>query len=195
MPGARWHLKHTFSCHPPPLSPKQTNPQKWMLFAPGSRGRSGDVSAGTKLVSGRSRIWPQNSRCQRSHHKQPPPAPEWASQPPLVLLGPAWWCHQAQGKGQVQSQGCGLSITGIPAHSSRELASPRVRAEGPGTCSWATRLPSPVATALLPVTTRTWASARRLRASLGTTSYCVYLFEVTLVLGKGKFHCVVVFLI
>ena len=32
-------------------------------------------------------------------------------------------------------------------------------------------------------------------ARLGTTLYCVYLFEVTLVLGKGKFHCVIVFLI
>lgn len=31
--------------------------------------------------------------------------------------------------------------------------------------------------------------------SLGTTSYRVYLFEVTPVLGKGKFHCVIVVLI
>lgn len=30
---------------------------------------------------------------------------------------------------------------------------------------------------------------------LGQSPCYVYLFEVTLVLGKGKFHCVIVFLI
>lgn len=99
-------------------------------------------------------------------------------------------------KGEAQR---GLDGSPVPAGRTKaELTSPGPAGAG---CPLSPRprggqLSSPVATVLVglsPPGDRPQAGGYV--TSLGTTSYRVYLFEVTPVLGKGEFHCVIVFLI
>lgn len=190
------HLKHIFLCHSHLLHPpkKNTNTQKWMLV-PGE-----DVETCLQAQSRRAAqaaqapLCPVTSTCLRCSN------------------GPAGMMvsHRAQG--------CGLPLTvhrepspQLPGASRRVSLQVSMKAAltslGPGAAGhpFSPQLPAPHGAAGRPHPLDPASQACHHQepgpgraagcTRLGTTLYCVYLFEVTLVLGKGKFHCVIVFLI
>lgn len=197
------HLKHIFFCHshpPHPAKKNTTNTQKRMLVP--------DEDAETR---------PQAQSRRAAEAAQAPLCPVSSTCLPCSN-GPAgvMVSHRARGECRVQSPG--LRAAPHRAHGSQpaapwsrpaslkvslkaELASRGLERPAP-TLTAAARPPraagrphlldpaGPACHHQEPGPGRAAGCAR-----LGTALYCVYLFEVTLVLGKGKFHCVIVFLI
>lgn len=189
------HLKHIFLCHSHLLLPqKDTNTQKWMLVPDEDAETRLQAQSWRAAQAAQAPLCPVTSTCLRCSN------------------GPAGMTvsHRARG--------CGLPLTvhgepslQLPGASRRVSLQVSMKAAltslGPGGAGrpFSPQLPAPHGAAGCPHPLDPASQACHHQepgpgraagcTRLGTTLYCVYLFEVTLVLGKGKFHCVIVFLI